>query len=569
MNDEHHPRDTAAEPVEATPPAADRIPVAEPVEATPPAASDGTPPVPAEHPAPGAPLQEPTPAPPVEATGLADGEWHRLHPATPLLKGGITFLAILGVVIANLRERLIEIFFEVPGGEYGGDPFDLILREDLIGIALLAVAGVLIVCLLAFYLSWRFHTFRITHEVVEVRSGILFRTNRKARLDRIQGINIARPLFARIFGAAKLEVSQAGQDANVQLTYLASGQTDDLRREILRLASGTQQVEARERRDAEGNIIERRVNEFLAPELDPDEAPPESVVKLHLGRLIGSLLLSEVLIFFLLFVAAAIALPFLLGEFWPVFAFVPAALGMGGYLVNRLLRSLRYSIALTRDGVRVGYGLLSTTNETLPPGRIHSVSISQSLLWRPAGWWEVKVNRASRSTSYNSSGGQSENQARSIILPVGDVDDVMRVIALLLPGIETDMLREGLVSKGGESDGFVNSPKRAAVLRWFSWRRNGYALIPDAVVLRRGAIWRELVVVPSPRMQSVAMTQGPLLRSLDLATVHVHTVAGPISARLGAVDRGSAERFFDDVARSAVESASSDTSHRWRSQETV
>jgi putative membrane protein len=132
-----------------------------------------------------------------------------------------------------------------------------------------------------------------------------------------------------------------------------------------------------------------------------------------------------------------------------------------------------------------------------------------------------------------------------------------------------DLLREGLVSRGEEHDGFVNSPKRAVWLRWFSWRRNGFAILPDSVVLRRGAIWRELVLVPLPRLQSVAITQGPLMRALDLAAVHVHTVTGPISGRLGAVDREAALGFFAEVAGTAIESAQSDTSHRWRSRESV
>ena len=67
----------------------------------------------------------------------------------------------------------------------------------------------LLVIITIFWLSWRVHTFRITDELVEVRSGILFRTNRRGRLDRIQGINISRPLFARLFGAARLDINVA------------------------------------------------------------------------------------------------------------------------------------------------------------------------------------------------------------------------------------------------------------------------------------------------------------------------------------------------------------------------
>ncbi|TFC16521.1 hypothetical protein E3O19_07105, partial [Cryobacterium algoritolerans] len=175
-------------------------------------------------------------------TSLADGEWHRLHPASPLLRGGIFIVAVLGFIVANLRERLIDFFFGVPG--YGGDPIDEIMRRGAVGWALLIVAVLLVLILLGFYLSWRMHTFRVSDEVVEVRSGLVFRSNRRARLDRIQGVNIVRPFLPRLFGAAKLEVSVAGQDANVQLAYLGSALADALRRDILHLASGLRQPAA-------------------------------------------------------------------------------------------------------------------------------------------------------------------------------------------------------------------------------------------------------------------------------------------------------------------------------------
>src|SRR5690606_12994568 len=86
-----------------------------------------------------------------------------------------------------------------------------------------------------------------------------------------------------------------------------------------------------------------------------------------------------------------------------VIAMVGIALGMGIPLViavvgitwAQISKSLRYSIAPTPDGVRITYGLLTTVTETLPPGRIFAVEASQSLLWRPFGWWTVKINRMS------------------------------------------------------------------------------------------------------------------------------------------------------------------------------
>ena len=247
------------------------------------------------------------------STDLADGEWHRLHPATPLFRGGIAFIVVLGIVISNFRDRAIDFFFGGDGDFAGeGDPIDFIVEQELVLVALLALIGVLLLFIAGFWLSWRMHTFRITDEVVEVRSGILFRTNRKGRLDRIQGVNVGRPFIPRLFGAAKLEVSVAGNDANVQLSYLHSRTADALRADILRLASGA-------RREASGGagtaggagsagahdlggMLDERVSEFLAPELDPALAEPEAVLRMNPGRLVGSTVLSETTIVFVLLI---------------------------------------------------------------------------------------------------------------------------------------------------------------------------------------------------------------------------------------------------------------------------
>lgn len=520
-------------------------------------------------------IPAPVAAPTVEAaraaavTDFADGEWHRLHPATPLFRGGIAFIAIIGIVISNLRERVIELFV---GGspqaerEFEGDPIDFIVQQNLVLAALGVTLGVLLLCVLGFWLSWRMHTFRITDEVVEVRSGILFRTNRKGRLDRIQGINIARPIVPRLFGAAKLEISVAGNDANVPLSYLGSRDADALRRDILTLASGARREAAPDAPAAAGGaagLIETRVGELLGPELDPSlVTEPASVVRMNPGRLIGSTLLSETTIVLVAIIVGLVVTVVTTGELFAIIGVLPAVLGIGGFLVTRITRSLRYSIAATPDGVRVGFGLLSTTNETLPPGRIHSVKVSQPLLWRPFGWWQIAVNRASRSSAQGAAG-----QQQTTILPVGDLRDVQAVLGLLLPEVATDELQpvieRGMTSSGGD-DGFVNSPKRARWLRWFSQRRNGFAVLEPAVLLRTGAIWRALTIVPFPRMQSVAVRQGPLLRRLDLAAVAVHTVAGPITPAIGAVDRDAALALFEAVAAAAIRTAQADTTHRWR-----
>ncbi|MBC7443537.1 MAG: PH domain-containing protein, partial [Ramlibacter sp.] len=452
---------------------------------------------------------------------------------------------------------------------------------------------VLIAILAGFYLSWRMHTFRVTGEVVEVRSGLVFRSNRRARLDRIQGVNIVRPFVPRLFGAAKLEVSVAGQDANVQLAYLGSANADQLRRDILRLASGLRQVApvlpGAVQPGAEtpvagevavvpdsvttagvpagtgaglGGFVADRTADFFAPELDPDAAPPESVVRIPPGRLIGSVLCSGFTVFLVL---AGIALAVFGGTSgnsgWLLVIILPGLIASVSFYFSRVTKSLRYSIAGTPDGVRVGFGLLTTSNETLPPGRIHAIGVSQPLLWRPFGWWQVRINTAGHSTSRGAAG-----EANTTTLPVGTIADVARVLELILPGFNSApqqaLIERGLRSKGGD-DGFTNAPRRAAWLLPFSWRRTGYALSEGVALLRRGVLSRELILVPLARLQSVGINQGPVERTLRLASARLHTVSGPVVATLSVLDAGEAVALFDRVSSGAIASARADTTHHW------
>jgi putative membrane protein len=543
---------------------------------------------------------------------LADGDWHRLHPASPLLRGGLVFLAVLGFVIANLRERVVEVFVlffapgsEGPGGtpEFGGDwaedPVTGIVANGLVGWALLALVVVIVLVVLGFWFAWRMHTFRVTGEALEVRSGILFRSHRSARLDRIQGINVARPVFARLFGAAKLDVSVAGQSGNVDLSYLGSAQADRLRGDLLRLASGARRPSpavAGERDapviaaaaadaasggdgapaapaapaapgapgspsvvDRAGAVVGRRVDEFLAPELDPDLAPPESVVRIPLPRVIASALLGGSMIW-LVALIVIIVIGLTTGALWMLFTFIPAAIGVVSYLWSHITGSLRYSIAGTPDGVRIGSGLLSTANQTIPPGRVHAIEASQWLLWRAFGWWTVRVNVAGQSLSQ-----AGDAARRTLVLPVGTAEDVRRVIGLLAPDAAEELssvLDAGLAGSGA-ADGFTSAPRRSAWIRPFSWRRIGLALEGGTAVLRGGWLLRRLTLVPLARMQSVAVSAGPVRRGLRLESVRIHTVAGPITPEVPALDRGDADAAFTAIAAEAVDRALSDRSQRW------
>src|SRR5690606_5537354 len=136
---------------------------------------------------------------------------------------------------------------------------------------------------------------------------------------------------------------------------------DGLRADILRLASGARAEKAAKAADAAGvlpladgaaaetaatpgaarppvsAVIGHRVDEFLAPELDPSLAPPESVVHLPFGRVIASTFLGGAVIWILALIAV-IVVAITTSQVWLLFTFVPAAIGLVSYVWNRITK---------------------------------------------------------------------------------------------------------------------------------------------------------------------------------------------------------------------------------------
>lgn len=471
-----------------------------------------------------------------------DGEWHRLHPATPLLRGGIGLIAVLLYVGGNLRERIVGWVFGLP--DVGGDPVDEIGRHHLVVPATLAVVAILIIGIGLFWVSWRASTFRIDRDEVTVRHGVLLRRTRTAKLDRIQSVTIARPVLARLVGAARIELDVAGQNANVRLEYLSNAAAEELRRDVLVLASG--------RRAAE--------HEDVSPETAVLTEVGSPVIRVTPGRAIGSVLLSETVV--VLVVLVGVVLPILavlgVGPF-AVFSVVPVLIGSVTVLGRRIGRNLRFSVVSTPDGVRVSSGLVSTSTEAVPPGRVHALHVEQPLLWRPVGWWRVSVNRAGHAA------GRRNAESERSLAPVATTAEVLALLPLLVPDLagRADVVRTGLVGRG-RGDDFTTAPRRARWLRPLAWRRTGFLLTEASVLSRGGFLRRELVVVPDARMQSVSLKQGPFERLLRVATVHPHVVSGPVRTRLRLIDVARAQQLFGELALTGVGARRVDVSHRWR-----
>ena len=75
-----------------------------------------------------------------------------------------------------------------------------------------------------------------------------------------------------------------------------------------------------------------------------------------------------------------------------------------------------------------------------------------------------------------------------------------------------------------------------------SW---GYAERADDLLVTRGVLRRQLVVVPYGRMQFVDVTAGPLDRRFGLASVQLHTAAAATDAGIPGLVPAEAARLRD------------------------
>src|SRR5690606_29569525 len=105
------------------------------------------------------------------------------------------------------------------------------------------VFAVLAVVLLAGFgysaVAWRMTRYAIDADAVYLQTGVLFRQQRTARLDRVQAIDVVQPLLARILGLAELKIEVAGgSDSAVRLAFLKDDAAQELRNQLLARAAG-------------------------------------------------------------------------------------------------------------------------------------------------------------------------------------------------------------------------------------------------------------------------------------------------------------------------------------------
>jgi putative membrane protein len=440
-----------------------------------------------------------TPEPPVVL--------HRLHPLSPLLRGWKAFTALAAYGIADAAPRILS------GDLEGRRPASVLIAGGFFGVALLGAAAYGV-------LSWRFTRYAIHAGDLRIDTGVLFRQSRRVRLDRVQAVDVVRPLLARALGLAELRLEVAGgSKTEAPLAYLSEEDAHRLRAELLARAAGLGE--------------------------STPEAPERLMYVVPDGRLLAANLLQIPVVLALLLGAVFAAAAVFAEPVGAPFVLIPAVGSVALTFGRQFAANQGFTLAESPDGLRIRRGLLETRAQTVPPGRIQAVRLIEPVLWRlTTGWARLEVEVA----GYTAAG---DNAASAVLLPVAARADCVALMERVLPGANV------------AGTALTGVPRRARWLDPVAGRVLAAGGDERYFVTRRGALRRETDVMPHERVQSVRAHQGPLQRLLRLASVTLDTTPGPITVSAEHRDAGEALQLVERQARLARTARARAVAEQW------
>jgi putative membrane protein len=296
--------------------------------------------------------------------------WERLHPMSPLVRGGRTMTALLVFLAYTSIQR------------QSGESTHVVVELALVAVAL--VLGLV---------HWLVTRFSFDGETLHVETGLLRRDTRKVPVARIQAVDIVQPYLAKVLDIAELKIRVAGSGKEERLAYLHRARAEALRASLLAAHHG----------------------------LDPatPEPPELAVATVQGGRLATSVALtgsSAFLLAILIGLAVVFGVSERAGKALVAAAFV-YLIGLVTGVWRRFSSQYGFTIATAPDGIRVRRGLLGRVAETIPARRVQAIRQIEPILWRPWHWRRLEVDLAG--VGKRDTAGGSSSVVKTL-LPVGE-----------------------------------------------------------------------------------------------------------------------------------------------------
>ena len=534
--------------------------------------------------------------------------WHRVSLVTPVLEGWKIVTGVLAFVTVQNLDELVRAyrFISEHGFTLGGG----------IGYYLLGLVAFIALWVGLGLLSWWRRAYAVDADGVYLRSGILSRKLRTARLPRIQSVDVVHPLLGRIFGLGQLTVEVAGgRNSRVVIGFLTTSELQTLRDRILDLAAG--QIDLPEAASEDGAVhasgtghdtggIKDLASTAHPEGLTPEEATGSEAASAPAPRtsqlrashfqehplysvdsatLLGSLLRHPMTYTLLLAIVGTLVVGILIivtdsmtgsEALTIISSYITMVIALATMVWNQFNSAWNFHAAATPSGIRMSYGLTAETSRTLPPGRVHGVGLTGPILWRRKDWWKVDVTVAGRDERPHD--GQTR-EIGNLLLPVGSRDTALRALWLVVPdlgvsdpdrllaqaltGRDDDGVGDPQAPAGSAERGFVRLSRRGRFFRPLTWRRAAIALTDTCVIIRHGRWRRRVAVFPYERIQSLRVRQGPLARRRSLASLRLDMVAQEVPASITNLDAADAKALAARISQRALHRARAEQLDRW------
>lgn len=534
--------------------------------------------------------------------------WHRVSLVTPVLEGWKIVTGVLAFVTVQNLDDLVRAyrFISEHGFSLGGQ----------IGYYLLGLVALIALWVVLGLLSWWRRAYAVDADGVYLRSGILSRKLRTARLPRIQSVDVVHPLLGRIFGLGQLTVEVAGgRNSRVVIGFLTTSELQTLRDRILDLAAGQIDLPGAASEDgavhASGTGHDTGGIEDLASTAHPEGLTPEEATgseaasapaprtsqlrashfqehplySVDSATLLGSLLRHPMTYTLLLAIVGTLVVGILIivtdsmtgsEALTIISSYITMVIALATMVWNQFNSAWNFHAAATPSGIRMSYGLTAETSRTLPPGRVHGVGLTGPILWRRKDWWKVDVTVAGRDERPHD--GQTR-EIGNLLLPVGSRDTALRALWLVVPdlgvsdpdrllaqaltGRDDDGVGDPQAPAGSAERGFVRISRRGRIFRPLTWRRAAVILTDTCVIIRHGRWRRRVAVFPYERIQSLRVRQGPLARRRSLASLRLDMVAQEVPASITNLDAADAKALAARISRRALQRAHAEQLDRW------
>ena len=435
-----------------------------------------------------------------------------------------------------------------------------------LGTALFAMLALVVFVTVGILLYWARFEYRVGANEIRIDSGILSRTHRSIPFDRVQDVDISQGPLARLLGLAKVKFETG-----------ASGGTDEGVLQAISLERAQQLRElVRSRRSGVGVAPSPGVAEEAGrPPVYALSVPRlllAGVFNFSLAVFAGLFGLSQT-------VGDVIGFDPFSRSFWnsalsasvPVQQFILAnqvitaiaglaslvLVGIGTGIVRTTLRNYGFRLDRTETGLRRRRGLVSLTDVTMPVRRAQAAILASGPVRERFGWSELKLQSLARDEG---SGGGDH-----VLAPLATAEEADRIVSALgwrpLPApvawarvspvyvlvlaialVPLMLLALTLLAAAPVAAGLAGADGNAELIeaarstqitalallavmtiglavRLLAWRRTGYALDGDRLLIRTGWWRRRTLVLPVVRIQSIDLAQSFVARWFGTAAL--------------------------------------------------